>query len=343
MRCKALGPVSRSEANRKLQGFIDGASVPKAAPISFEQLANRWRSIVLPIRKYSTRKHHQHILDSKLIRFFGDFRINEITKEQVQQFVAELQRRNYAPHSVHHYHTVLSAVLTKAVEWGFLNINPAHGVELPRIVPKNEQAILTIDQAGGLLDRLAPIPRFAVTLALVTGLRRGELFAIRWQDFDETIATLTIRQAVYEKVFDTPKTQKSRRIIPLSEPLMAFLCDWRSKSKSAQPTDFIIPGRRGSPRDQKRMLQDHIKPACEDLGLPKTTWLTFRRTFSTWADTRGISAKMRAELMGHGPEVNQSVYTKIIPDALRNAAAEIGIGLFAKLFANCSQSPKWLN
>lgn len=79
--------------------------------------------------------------------------------------------------------------------------------------------------------------------------------------------------------------------------------------------------------------------AREALGLPKATWLTFRRTFSTWADARGVSTKMRAELMGHGPEINQNVYTKVIPESLRNAAASVA----SELFANCSQSPNWEN
>jgi integrase len=339
MRCKALGPVSRTEANRMLQEFIDAAAVPRTAPVSFEQLANRWKSIVLPVRKYSTRKHHQQILDNKLIPFFGEMRTDEITKEYVQHFIAELQRRNYAPHSVHHYHNVLSAVLTKGVEWGFTRMNPAHGVELPRLVPKNEQWILTVEQAKALLEKLPPIPACAVRLALATGLRRGELFAIRWQDFDENTATLAVRQAVYDKVFDSPKTLKSLRVIPLSPPVAAFLSKWRSKSKRTKPTDFIIPGRLVGPRDQKRMLNDYIKPACEALGLPKATWLTFRRTFSTWADSHGVSVKIRAELMGHGPEINQSVYTKVIPESLRNAVANVA----SELFANCSQSPKWVN
>ena len=339
MRCKALGLVSKTEANKALQEFLDSSIIPKAAPITFSELAGRWKSTVLPVRKYSTRKHHRDILDNKLIPVFGDVRINDITNEHVQQFIAELQRRNYAPHSIHHYHNVLSAVLTKAVEWRFVPVNPARGVELPRIVPKKEQSVLTIEQASALLDKLPAIPRCAVTLALVTGLRRGELFAVRWQDFDDKAATLMIRRAVYDKVFDTPKTEKSLRTIPLSEHVVAFLCDWRTKSKRTGPADFIIPGRKESPRDQKRMLNDHIKPACEALGLPKATWLTFRRTFSTWADTRGVSAKLRAELMGHGPEINQSVYTKVIPEALRNAVASVG----SELFANCSQSPNWVN
>jgi integrase len=339
MRCKALGLVSKTDANKALQELIASSTVPKVAPIKFSELANRWKSTVLPVRKYSTRKHHRDILDNKLIPVFGDFRIDEINNEHVQQFIAELQRRNYASHSIHHYHNVLSTVLTKAVEWRFIPVNPAHRVELPRIVPKKEQSILTIEQAKALLDKLPAIPRCAVTLALATGLRRGELFAVRWQDFDEKAALLMIRRAVYDRVFDTPKTERSLRTIPLSEHVVAFLCDWRTKSKRTGPVDFIIPGRKESPRDQKRILVDHIKPACEALELPIATWLTFRRTFSTWADTRGVSAKIRAELMGHGPEINQSVYTKVIPEALRSAVANVG----RELFANCSQSSNWVN
>jgi len=110
-------------------------------------------------------------------------------------------------------------------------------------------------------------------------------------------------------------------LFPLSPPVAAFLSEWRSISKRTNPADFISPGRRGVPRDQKRTLNDYIKPACEALSLPKATWLTFRRTFSTWADTAASARKCDAELMGHGPEINQSVYRKVIPESLRNAVA----------------------
>jgi integrase len=175
---------------------------------------------------------------------------------------------------------------------------------------KKEQWILTIEQAKALLEKLPPIPACAVRLALATGLRRGELFAIRWQDFDENTATLAVRQAVYDKSVRHAKDTEESAGEPLPQQVAAFLSDWRSKSRRTLSTDFIIPGRLAGPRDQKRMLNDYIKPACEALGLRTAgTWLTFRRTYSTWADSIGVSAKMRAELMGHGPEINQSVYS----------------------------------
>ena len=91
--------------------------------------------------------------------------------------------------------------------------------------------------------------------------------------------------------------------------------------------------------NQARMLRDHIKPACEALGFPKATWLTFRRTFSSWGEAKGIGAKARAELMGHSPEINQRVYTKVEPDTLRSAVEVVG----SELLANCLHQPNFVN
>src|SRR6266446_10285707 len=63
------------------------------------------------------------------------------------------------------------------------------------------------------------------------------------------------RQAVYDKVFDTPKTEKSRRAIPLSEPVTVCLHEWWQVSQRIEPTDFILSGRNGGPMDQARMLR----------------------------------------------------------------------------------------
>jgi integrase len=270
---------------------------------------------------------------------FGDMNIEDISNQDIQQFVTELQRRNYAPHSIDHYHNVLSTVLTKAVKWGYIHTNPARGVELPRIVPKREQWILTLPQAAQVLNGLPPCPQCAVALALLTGMRRGELFALRWKDFDESAGVLTIERAVYDKVFDSPKTEKSRRLVPLSGSAMTFLLEWRRLSKRTAPNDFIFSGRKGVMRDQARMLRDHIKPACEALELPRATWLTFRRTFSSWGEAQGVGAKIRAELMGHSPELNQTVYTKVIPSTLRDAVEVVG----RELLANCLQRPNFVN
>jgi integrase len=289
--------------------------------------------------KFSTRKHHSYILEKRILPIFGNLRIDRICRQEIQRFIAELNSSGYSPNSIDHYHNVLSTVLTKAVQWGYIPINPANGVELPKLVSIRPKWVLTTDQAQQLLSVLAPFPRILATFAIMTGVRRGELFALKWKAFDESRATLFVQEAIYENVIDTPKTSKSIRNIPLSPALVRLLQDWRKATTRRSPEDFIFSGRDGRPRDHKQIMRDHIKPACKSLGLPSACWLTFRRTFATWADQNGVSAKQRGELMGNSAEVNAMVYTQVMDHALRSGIERIS----DELFSNCSVSSEMAN
>jgi integrase len=89
----------------------------------------------------------------------------------------------------------------------------------------------------------------------------------------------------------SPKTKDSVRTVPLPEPVVQLLTTWRSRAKFRKVEDFVFARREGVSGDHKRMIRDHIKPACEKLRIPHATWLTFRRTWATWADGKGITPK----------------------------------------------------
>jgi len=165
------------------------------------------------------------------------------------------------------------------------------------------------------------------------------LFAPRWRHFDAEAPTLSIGESVYDGVIDVPKTDDSVRDIPLPEAVVRFLQEWRTGSKYQKPDDFIFAGRLGISGDHARLLRDHIKPACEGLQIPCATWLTFRRTWATWADGKGITPKMRGEVMGNSAEVNERLYTKVLPDSLRYAVEAVG----SELFSDCSVKSNTVN
>jgi integrase len=75
------------------------------------------------------------------------------------------------------------------------------------------------------------MPKTMVGVALLTGLRRGELFALRWGDFDEHAQCVCVRQAVYEGTFSTPKTAAGAREIPLSSAAVALIVNWRGHAR----------------------------------------------------------------------------------------------------------------
>jgi integrase len=73
----------------------------------------------------------------------------------------------------------------------------------------------------------------------MTGVRRGELFALKWTALDESKGTLTIQEAIYDNVIGTPKTEKSVRVIPLPATAVQLLCDWRGVAARKGAEDFI--------------------------------------------------------------------------------------------------------
>jgi integrase len=150
---------------------------------------------------------------------------------------------------------------------------------------------------------------------------------------------LSVVEAVYDGVVDTPKTENSVRVVPLPLSTVQLILQWKNKSKRTKPDDFILSGRKGVPGNQARMFRDHIKPACAALNLKPATWLTFRRSWNTWADGKGISPKMRGAIVGNSEVINSQLYTKTIADSLRNAVEVVS----NELCANCAPTSEMVN
>jgi integrase len=118
------------------------------------------------------------------------------------------------------------------------------------------------------------LPRTMVGLAILSGLRRGELFALRWRDIDEQARLLTVREAVYDGVFSTPKTEAGARQIPLSESALTLIVEWKAYVGNVKPDALIFSTSAGTSILPNNVVQRLIFPACKRLGLPRATWLT---------------------------------------------------------------------
>ena len=153
--------------------------------------------------------------------------------------------------------------------------------------------------------------------------------ALRWRTLNEQIRCLMIREGVYEGKFDTPKTSASVRDLPLSEAVMQLVAEWRARCKRTEPDALVFSTWSGKPISPNNVLRRHVYPACAALGLPRVSWLTLRRTWSSWAHEKGVPGKVIAQLMGHAKvDTTLNVYTQVIDGALRAAVDKVGSELF---------------
>jgi integrase len=205
--------------------------------------------------KWSTQKNHKHIVNKHLRPRFGDQALSAITARDVQAYVAELTTAGYAPKTIDHIHDVLSAVLRTAVHWNHLPTNPAQGARLPKLRTIRPKWALTVDEAALLLDALPALPRTMVGLALLSGVRRGELFGLRWRHVDEERRVLRIREAVYEGVVDTPKKEASQRDIPLAESGLHLIRAWKQQVRTIDPDRLMFATRSGKPISPNNVLR----------------------------------------------------------------------------------------
>src|SRR5262245_29395489 len=322
-RYESLGPLSKTEAAQRLN---DRLAVKSAkAVMTFRAHAAQWERDILPMYKFSTRQGHLMILNVHLLPRFGDLRLCDITTDRIQAYVTHLREQDYSPHSIDHYHEVLSAVLRSAVRWKRLETNPVEGVILPKITPVRSKWVLAPKEAGALIGRLTPKARTMVALAIVTGMRRGELLGLRWRCIDEERAVVGIEEACYLGHFDTPKTAAGHRCLPIAAPVLALIQDWKQRSRRTYPEDLVFGTRRGKPENPNNILRRHIYPACDALKLPRATWLTLRRTFSSWCHASAVPDKVTAELMGHANvSTTLNVYTQVVGESKRLAIEKVG-------------------
>src|SRR5689334_3398939 len=301
LRYERLGPVSRTQAKETLSQRLVAAGGERVvrSRVAFRTLVAEWEQSILPMHKPSTQKNRRFLLKKHLLPQFGDRAVCEITRQDIQAYVARLMRRGYAPRTIDHIHDVLSAILRTAVEWGHLSENLARGVELPTLRTVMPKWALTPAQAAALIDELPTMPQAMVGLAILSGLRRGEVFALRWRDIDLVQQRLTVRESVYDGHFGTPKTEAGVRQVPLSSPALKLMSDWKEQTESTGANALVFGTAVGTPLAPNNVLRRHVYPACKRLGLPRASWLTFRRTYSTWSHQQGVPGKVTAQLMGH--------------------------------------------
>jgi len=190
--------------------------------------------------------------------------------------------------------------------------NPVRKTRLPRRGPVEEKAPIETERVKELIEKLGEPSRSIASLLARTGLRIGELLALRWQDVDLQNGFLSVRQTVYEGHFDEPKSKRSKRRIPLGPKCAENFAVL--KPTEAAPSALVFSARNGSPLSRRNLLNRQLKPMCEALGLAGVNWHWFRHAHATLLDSVGAPLGTTQALLGHSsPAITRETYIHSVP------------------------------
>jgi integrase len=164
-------------------------------------------------------------------------------------------------------------------------------------------AVLKPAEIQSLLSHLEAPYQLMVLLAVTTGLRRNELFALKWRDFDFPTRTLQIRRSIYKKTVGKSKSPTSKKDLPLSSYAATELLDWQQQTRYQEANHWVFASPQAHGRFPYRpamLLTRTIRPAAIRAGIQKSIgWHTFRHTYSTLLVSNGENVKVIQELMRH--------------------------------------------
>lgn len=307
-------------ANRLRQ--INSANYHPRACSSLREFVEEWKAQVLPTLKYATQKHYEYVVQFHLLPTFGNVQLRLISRESIQTFLATKLKGGLSWRTVRHLRTVLGTVLGTAEVWGYIEDNPVRKTRLPRRGPQPEKQVLTPEQLRSLLESLPEPTLSVVWLLVLTGLRIGELLALRWQDVDLDAGALHVRRTLYEGHFDQPKTRSSTRVVPLSPRGRQILTKLKPERTNLEA--LVFQSKRGTPLCRRNLSNRQLSPACEKLKFEGVSWHSLRHCHATLLDSVGTPLGTVQSILGHSsPEVTRGIYLHSLPAGAREAVEKV--------------------
>lgn len=358
---RSFSGTSRDEVQRKLNEFIQLANASfetRAIPdeeivgvetvvrsrITVAQMAQRWLWDYKRIEICSkTCEWYEHLIHSMIEPHIGGVMLSRVNTLAVQTLINRLVMvDNYAARTVRGVRSILMQSFDLANQLGLMQGNPAVGVKLPKIRRrgrKDEEKVIPMEIRAKVLQaaQAEPMMRAAITTLLFTGLRIGELLALRWSDLNYTAKTLTVDEAVVRRpvyneqgdrialknVVAEPKTDDSYRTVRLSEPVIEALQAWQAYLKDerygcwlVRPDSFVFTNRKTRKPYTYTGFRAVYYHFLERNGLKEChlNLHSYRHTFATMLVEAGMNPKVVQSQLGH-TSVNTTlgVYTHVTP------------------------------
>jgi integrase len=338
--------LTRAQAERELRRLVAETQVaPRLGErLDVTEVGRRYLShLATAGRKRSTivavRGHLAHWLEP----FFAGRTLDQIRLEDVADLVAVMQTgrrpgglsrtKPLSPKTIRNTIGTLNALYRFAARKGWAATNPIAQLELPAVAHSEDIRFLEPPEVQAVADAAAAGPYEAVDRALyitaaMTGLRQGELVALRWRDVDWTAGRVRVRQNHVLGEFGTPKSKRSSRSVPMADAVARELDRLAKASGDPGPDALVFADPlNGGPLGKPQILR-RFRDAMRAAGLdPNHRFHDLRHTFGTRMAAAGVPMRTLQEWMGHRDLATTQRYADYAPSAHEAAFVEAAFGV----------------
>ena len=336
---------TRTECVEKLKKLRENCAEQPAKKLRPDMTFGEWmdfwyQNYSKPKLRPTTQMGYENAIYKHIIPALGKIPLSELSTNDIQQFYAKLKKEGrlirtelygegVSDRTVWSCHTRIRTALDRAVQDGLIRINPAVDCKLP---PQNtkEMQILTREEMQRFLIQAKEEGYFELfLLELATGLRRGEVLALRWDDLNFDTGELRIERQVYrvngELVVSAPKTKAALRTIVLPPSLVEVLREYRQQVDSRWI--FPSPAKEDSPLDPAA-CRKRLQSILEHAGCKQVRFHDLRHLFVTTALESGMDVKTLSAIIGHvSAKTTLNTYTHVTDAMRQTAAAKIDRGI----------------
>lgn len=307
--------------------------------ITLADFAEHWLDTLRPELAANSVLRYETELKIHILPVYGRRQLAKISRENIERWKSELLKEYKASH-VSNLLVTLKQIFKMAVEWNYLIKNPAASVKLPK-KPKIEKSYLNHDQIRQLLDATDSLQWRAFFLtAVTTGLRVGELVAMKWKYIDWEQGTYTVAETYQyhgpDKGFKRPKSDKSAGTVQLSPAGVEMLKNHkidqarhRLQTPNYSDLDLIFPRPKGTVFFPPNIRQNIWYPILKKTGLPSLRLHDLRHTCAALLIAQGESPKYIQQQMRHASiQTTFDVYGHLFPEHSQEAAKRLDLALF---------------
>lgn len=326
--------LTKTQAQKKADELRQQANAPVTAVhnvcLTVAELVEHYKERELGADSGKTAKvvqAYQYILKNYIVPKWGSLPLPSVKAVAVEDWLRSLAKANGTKAKIRE---VFGATYRHAMRHELFPNNPITHV---RQVRKRtvEPAILEPGEIAAVLlelDDVEPV-RTAFFIAAVMGMRRGEIFGLKWADVDFEHAILHVRRSYVDGVVGLPKTDSSRRPLPIPVQAVDALRSWKEKSTFTDSDDWVFASEfhfGSRPLWPGTLWQRNVAPAIQRAGIskPKLGWHSLRRSFASLLLAEGASLRVSMELMRHAtPNMTLATYAQTVGDEKREASTRV--------------------